>query len=233
MAREIPRMVDNVFPLVRATKKDKIYSDIELIGTGFFIAEHGYALTAAHVIDQLYENQSQNGVAIALFTDGYYWSVFEVISSEKHTSEDVGLIKIEGNWPKPIFKLDFRPHTAASEYACFGYPKIVAKEIQNIKQGNPQWPDLIYTQGYIRRRISRVLESSMYKGDQFYELSEVVGAGNSGGPVILKSSLNTLEQNVIAVYIGEKMSLNISYAVRMEGLINWAPQLLSTPLSKM
>lgn len=224
---------DYVFPLVTATKDNRgIYSYGELIGTGFFIGNGGFGLTAAHVIDQLRESLPTNGVILALFTDGQNWHPYEVEQTEKHPTEDVGIIKVTGDWWQSFFNIDDYPHNSSAEYACWGYPKVVAQEIKKIQQGALERPELIYTQGYIRRRISRELEVSIYIGQQFYELSEIVGEGNSGGPVLLKKSFGQPKWQVVGVYIGEKAShgVDISYAVRAEAFANWTPLMLDRPI---
>jgi len=40
-------------------------------------------------------------------------------------------------------------------------------------------PDLVYTQGYVRRRLSN-LPLDGIRGQQFFELSEAAGPGSSG-----------------------------------------------------
>jgi hypothetical protein len=225
---------DYVFPLVKATILNGNYRYEELIGTGFFIGNGGYALTAGHVVDQLFNDLKSDGVVLALFQTGQIWYAYKVIDSEIHPFEDIGLIKLEGSWWKSIVVISSDYHNSSAEYTCWGYPKIVAQEVQRIVEGAAENPELIYTQGYIRRRISRELEVSIYRGKQFYELSEIVGEGNSGGPVILKKSIGQNKWEVIGVYIGEKASsgVDVSYAVRSDGFFNWTPTMLSTTIIK-
>jgi hypothetical protein len=61
---------------------------------------------------------------------------------------------------------------------------------------------------------------------QFYEPSEQVGEGNSGGPLILKSSIGSHKWQVFGIYIGEKSEGRVSYAVRAEAFAHWRPILL-------
>jgi len=220
-----------IFPLIRATKKSAGYYEYgELIGTGFFIGARGYALTAGHVIDQLFDVLPKNGAVLAIFSDSDgNWHPYEIIEKEKHSSEDVGIIKVNGDWWNSLLEIDIVPGHSGQEYHCWGYPRVVAKEVTKIQESGLERPELIFTQGYIRRRISRELEVVMYIGCQFYELSEIVGEGNSGGPVILKTSVRPNQpMKLLGVYIGEKSSkgIDISYAVRSEAFMNWSPTIL-------
>lgn len=224
------KLIDYIFPLIRATKTGDTYNYEELIATGFFIGSRGYALTAGHVINQLFDNLPANGVVLALFADDEsYWHPYEVTGHSKHPTEDVGIIKIDGDWWKSIIEISTIPAHSGVEYHCWGYPKVVAQEIMNVQEGAMERPELIFTQGYIRRRISRELEVRMFVGTQFYELSEIVGEGNSGGPIIFKKSVQPdIKWKLIGIYMGEKEGnrVDISYAVRSEAFLNWQPDIL-------
>lgn len=70
MFNQTDNIQDYIFPLCKATKDSKTnqYAYKELIGTGFLIGNEGFALTAAHVIDQLLEDKkSEEDVMVGMF----------------------------------------------------------------------------------------------------------------------------------------------------------------------
>jgi hypothetical protein len=89
-------------------------------------------------------------------------------------------------------------------------------------------PDLVYTQGYIRRRISDIPIPGI-RGNGFFELSEVAGAGCSGSPVMLITSGPAWL--VIGVYVGQRIAagddlVRVGYAAREDLFRDWVPDLL-------
>lgn len=230
MFKQSSLITDYIFPLIKAKKDPNTGNFVyeELIGTAFFIGNRGFALTAGHVIDQLLENHNpEKDAIIAIFNTHPSWTVFEIRSFEKHPTQDVGLIKVDGtNW-KSIITITDKPQHSACEYHCWGYPHEIAKEYQKLEENSDERPDIIFTQGYVRRRITGDLYPTMiFKGTAFYELSETVGGGNSGGPVILKKTTEQLKWHCFGIYIGEKEGGNISYAIRADSFFDWRPEIL-------
>lgn len=220
---------DHIFPLIKSKRNlnQGGYTYHELIGTGFFIGNSGFAITAGHVIDQLLENHDAKTDAITILLQKHpNWFAFEIEQHEKHPTEDVGIIKIksEQEWHS-ILLINNSPQNASCEYDCWGYPHDIAKELQLLEENAPERPELIYTQGYVRRRISRDLYPTIiYRGKQFYELSETVGGGNSGGPLILKTSRGRSKWEVFGIYIGENEK--VGYGIRAEAFCDWIPSIL-------
>ena len=70
----------------------------------------------------------------------------------------------------------------------------------------------------------------IFKGTQFYEVSETIGGGASGGPLILKSSVEQKTWKVFGMYVSEKEEGNVGYAVRAESFANWSPNILNRPI---
>ncbi len=215
---------DFIFPLIKARTLDEEFEYEELIGTGFLIGNRGFAITAAHVVEQLMEGDRNLENIQAIFADDTKWFGYSIECYEKHETEDVAIIKLKNFKRDSFLKVLCDKQHAAIEYHCWGYPRDVAKELQKLDENAMERPDLIFTQGYIRRRISGPLYPTiLFRGVEFYELSETVGQGNSGGPIILKSPPYG---KVIGLYIGEKEQGNIGYAVRAEAFANWSPKIL-------
>ena len=110
-------------------------------------------------------------------------------------------------------------------------------------------PDLIYSKGHIRRRVSWNLLN--IKGKSFYELSSAVGSGCSGSPIF---SLKNGILYVYGIYVADKyesaifkgynkdlewtihtveLPSTLGYAVRTDALKDWIPENLGTTLDKI
>ena len=186
-----------------------------------------FRFTAAHVIDQLLDGNKRDDVILGLFVDNNRWVAVFIENFEKHDTEDVGIIKFKTFKRESFLKINTTPQHLTCEYHCWGYPHEVAKELSKLEENAPERPDLIFTQGYIRRRISRELYPTIiFRDKQFYELSEIVGGGNSEVPIILKNSIGKKHWEIIGIYIGEKSEGDLSYAVRAEAFANWVPKIL-------
>ena len=135
-----------------------------------------FRFTAAHVIDQLLDGNKRDDVILGLFVDNNRWVAVFIENFEKHDTEDVGIIKFKTFKRESFLKINTTPQHLTCEYHCWGYPHEVAKELSKLEENAPERPDLIFTQGYIRRRISRELYPTIiFRDKQFYELSEIVG----------------------------------------------------------
>jgi hypothetical protein len=181
--------------------------------------EQGFALTARHVISDFDEEK-----LIAVFApQSGGWCAFEITGREMHTTEDVALIKIDGTSWKSFFRLSNSSEHASSKYRMWGYPDDATFEIVAGNQAIPP-PDLVYNEGYIRRRYTGALP--VIRGTSFFELSEIAGTGASGAPVY---KFTAPIWDVIGVYVGEKINdrgTSVSYAVREEAFRNWEPTIL-------
>ncbi|WP_156465581.1 hypothetical protein [Methylobacterium sp. Leaf106] len=207
-----------------------------LRGTAFFIGDKGFAITASHVIDQLHFDDDKNRYVgsdiVGLFiNEAAKWEAVGIIGAEKHPDEDVAIIKMDGAF-QSIFQVTPSQENSSCEYDLWGYPERVAHEIRALATNAEEAkhmisPDLIYSRGYIRRRISRSLGSSIYIGRFFYELSAVAGACCSGSPIIARPLVANAPYRVIGVYIGEETAGQpaVGYATRFDDIKSWMPQL--------
>jgi V8-like Glu-specific endopeptidase len=229
---------DFVFPIVTAAKKDGSYELKNFLGTGFLIGTNGFGVTARHVI---LGYQDTLGV---MFVDEKTnsWVFLPITNFEHHPEEDISIIKIENPdyvW-KTLFRIDKSWEGGWRDYLMAGYPAdVVFDNYIDTPQGKrvAPLPDLIHVKGYIRRRVSKNLQIPDAQGNEFFELSTVAGKGCSGSPVFWND--NKIWK-VIGVYVAEKqiikqefaenlgyLSLDVSYAVRIEAICNWMPDILA------
>lgn len=206
-------------------------------GTAFQIGTRGYALTAKHVI----AGKPQPLVALTMAEAGG-WTWTRVVASEMHPSEDVAIIKLEAGACRSGFPLSNGVELASSRYRIYAYPGHATR----LEAAKGQFPDLVYTEGYIRRRYSASVYPSTGSsspagaarigGTAFFELSQLAGTGSSGGPVFDLADPLT----VIGIYSAEKHTpqvittddkqiiqvTSVSYAVRDDAFRDWKPAML-------
>jgi hypothetical protein len=203
----------------------------EFLGTGFFVGPHSHALTARHVM-----KDAKTPAILMRDSTRSTWHCFAIKEHEPHPSEDVSLLRIEdppgGNW-RSIFALPNRYAGSSMTYFLFGYPDRAMREL--VRDGAAQMrPDLIYSEGHVRRRITDIALPAI-AGTRFLELSQVAGAGCSGSPVINKQSLGNNAWQLTGVYVGERLdedSTSVGYAARLADLADWQPEMLGKTLGE-
>lgn len=219
MFKQSDAIRDYIFPIAIAEKKGNEIAIKRVLGTGFFIGNQGFALTAGHVI-----SGSEREILIAMFAlpEGG-WYGHQILAREVHDSEDVALLKVDGHGWKSFLRLSNSLEHASCKYRLWGYPDDTTFElVVNMKVALR--PDLIYNEGYIRRRYNG--ELPVIKGSAFFELSEIAGSGASGAPIC---KINGPVWDVIGIYVGEKINdraTSVSYATREEAFRNWVPSIL-------
>jgi hypothetical protein len=152
-----------------------------------------------------------------------------VAAWEKHLTEDVAVMKLQEPIGASWLQLAGTWQGQTAPYRQFGYPTDVLFEVVEDGHARPR-PDLVYTQGYIRRRISG-LPIPDIRGSGFFELSEVAGTGCSGSPVMLTTPGPAWL--VIGVYVGQRVAagddlVRVGYAAREDMIRDWVPTLLGT-----
>jgi len=157
MFKQKDRMYDYIFPLAVAIRKGLLnYEYSELIGTGFLIGRNGFALTAAHVTEQLEVGiKTTEYVMVALFRSESEWHPYEITGFERHLSEDVAIFKISGGPWQSFFSITDEPEYQGRQFCCYGYPFDIAKEEYLLKADTLDKPDLIYIQGYPKAHFKR------------------------------------------------------------------------------
>jgi hypothetical protein len=212
-------------------------------GTAFLIGNRGFALTAKHVI----AGRSKPLAALTM-TEAGGWTWSKITASELHPSEDVAIIKLDASSCRSGYRISSSVEVASSKYRIYGYPG----DATRFEPAKGEFPDLVYTEGYIRRRYSAslypsagplapagtspVAETLQISGTGFFELSQIAGAGTSGGPVFDLAD----PMQVIGIYSAEKHTphviqmggqpvtqlTSVSYAVRDDAFRNWKPAML-------
>jgi hypothetical protein len=223
---------DIVLPLLIAeyvNAERTVIVPIQLYGTCFLIGNRGYALTAAHVIDQLHDAvKNENDVITTHIRNSTGLHPLKIIKFEKHPTEDVGIIKLSNDELKTWFKVTNKKFLSSVHYTGWGYPIEAAEELKRIEENAHLRPSLIYTEGYIRRTINNFLSSSIFIGKAFYEVSDLGGGGYSGSPILFKDPFGKSNWDVIGIYIGEKEGSGapVGYVVRSDCFENWKPDIL-------
>jgi hypothetical protein len=213
---------DYVFPIVTLHSREGNPLFHNFLGTGFLIGNRGFGMTAAHVAQNF-----KNETVAALFASGSGWLAIPISDSEMHAQEDVAVLKVTGNSWKSFFRCSGTWEGSSCKYRMFGYPEDVSYEIVHDDRARFR-PDLVYTEGYIRRRTNHEIPTMI--GTSLFELSEVAGSGCSGSP-IFKFKAPIWE--VIGIYVGEKTNdraTSVAYAVREESFREWRPTILGTSI---
>jgi hypothetical protein len=220
-------ITDYVVLLLLMREADDGLRPVELSGTGFLIADgRGLIITAAHVARRLEGHET--AVGIALFNQiGAGWTPMPIRLSEQHPVEDVALLRIDEYEYYSPFTIAADEHYASGRYELWGYPDDVYHD-RMASAGAPA-PDLIYSSGHVRRRISYDLPA--ISGRSFYELSSPAGSCCSGAPVtISREPQNPNPWRVAAIYVGERRNyentLAVGYATRTEAIVDHWPELL-------
>jgi hypothetical protein len=206
----------------------------QLEGTAFLIGTNGFMLTAAHVAEVLREKSDPVAV---FFNDQHKPVAVKIVGFECHSTEDVAVMKLsDGNWSS-IHEVSPAPYFGSSEVMMWAYPENVATEHQrSVPPNDPEAesvrPDLIYFQGYIRRRINSELPVGLLRGRAFYEVSQIGGGCASGAPITIRRA--NQQWQVIGIYIGEQTSdarREIGIVVRADAFHDWTPALIGKAIS--
>ena len=220
---------DYVFPLATANRVKGEMHFNNLLGSGFVIGSNSWALTCSHVTQA--NNLANDEIIVTMFVADDRWCGFEVTNIENHPTEDVAIFKIQHEPLSSIFSLSDSWEGSSLNYKMFGYPDDMMFELDESGRSTGR-PDLVYLQGYIRRRINH--DIPQLRGKAFFELSEVGGTGCSGNPVF-KIIPNDPVWKIVGIYCGEKLNdrgASVSYAVRAEVFRNWIPEVLGKPIIK-
>ena len=197
-------------------------------------------LTASHIFKNLEEYYK-----FAVFVDNGKWVICPIMSIEHHPTEDVGIIKLNGDEWKSPFRISTEWQGGWKDYLTCGYPiDVVYENIINGPNGRTAVPkpELVHTKGYIRRIVNKNLDIADVRGTSFYELSTLAGKGYSGGPIFYIDALKIW--NVMGIYTAEKENIkfeesdnendkdviyvypSVAYAVKSDAFAHWKPNIL-------
>ena len=107
----------------------------------------------------------------------------------------------------------------------WSYPQETASEVTRFPNHSRNVasfrPGIVFFRGYVRRTIDHNPNPtiSIYKGDYYYEVSEIGGACASGSPVL------TPNGDVFAIYVGENGN-RCGYASVLSRVLSWSPNVL-------
>lgn len=203
-------------------------------GTGFLLAGgRGLGVTARHVAEALLakatpdtlaaENdptvEARAGTAGFVGDDNRLRSA-PIVSYDLHPTEDVALFRLVDDDYYSPYSICTDEHGSAADYSLWGYPDDVRYDFYDANK-TLNVP-LIYSAGYIRRRISAELPIQSVRGKSFYELSTPAGSCCSGAPMVMRAE----PQRVCAVYVGERRNesgtFSVGFATRSSALLqNW------------
>jgi trypsin-like peptidase len=227
-----PLVRDYVFPIMTVDIQGTTWNYKNFLGTGFLIGRRGYALTAGHVIDNGGNGPRMGGLThqiVGAFVEAGLWKGYVIDRADIHPENDIALAHLHFS-PTPPPESFLVPsetfENASHTYSQWCYPEDVLHEI--VEKGRAlQRPDLIYLEGYVRRRMPRI-DIPAIRGQTLFELSTPGGIGASGSPLISKDRPEG-EWPVFSIYVGERISekaLSVGYGVPSEAFRDWKPECL-------
>lgn len=221
---------DSIFPVGAL-----VDGEFQHCGTGSLLGDGHLALTAGHVVEQA----ERLGQLVGLFVENEVWVAYPVALHETHPSQDVSVLRFLRSMGPSIFRIIADRQFASANYHSWGYPDYVAEEDRTGGVA-PQpgekasiSPDLIFRQGYVRRRMPWVLPYSTMRGDIFVEVSEVFGSCCSGAPLISVHGLRQGRWDCFGIYVGEKSghhTQSVGIAVPADAFADWSPAIVGSRL---
>jgi len=103
-----------VVPLVLNQPEPAGFKYGGIAGTGFLIGSRGFAVTAAHVVDQA--DESGLDLCAAVVDENNKWLAVRALQGEKHPTEDVALIKLERPLGQSPLVVSADPQHQSCEY---------------------------------------------------------------------------------------------------------------------
>jgi hypothetical protein len=174
-----------IFPIV-TQRDDGVFV---AIGTGFFIAENGLFVTAAHVVEAVLDEQGNvtGPFGMFQFLPGGHFYVRLIHRATRHLVADVAVgvatpmhHKITGNpMPNKILTLAKEPPAIGSIVCTYAYPKTI------IEPGKPQVVRFEpgFFDGNLIEHLPQGRDRVILPGPCF-RTSMVIHGGASGGPVL-------------------------------------------------
>lgn len=197
-----------IFPIVyvKHNEKDKEINVVDLYGTGFFIGNKGFFLTAKHVLsEELFNSTSSPSYFLAFLRkrvdNKSTWVPYQIKAVENAPSNiDVSIGKIDYE-PNPMFKLYDGVNPGGWEnIRSFGYPDFFKhstfKPFTSFNFNN------IFLKGYIVRIIlDGETIGTMKNCNSGYLLSYPIPAKMSGSPIIIGDKFLG-EEKLVGICLG-------------------------------
>lgn len=172
-----------VFPIVKIEMVNDKSQYREFLGTGFFIGDKGYFLTAKHVLNEkvLSDLKENELIAIQLYLDNF--RLFPISKIQGHGASNIDLAI--GFSPQCIIKepnffkvtSESAVHGWADVYS-YGYPEFLLEDIP--KEGQ-------FLKGYILRETQKGLPlGTLSNAPSCYALNYSIPLGMSGSPVFVR-----------------------------------------------
>lgn len=174
-----------IFPIV-TQKQDGLFV---AIGTGFFVAENGIFVTAAHVVQAVVDEQGNatGPFGIFQFLPGDHYAVRPIHRATRHWVTDVAVgvaapmhHKTTGApMPNKVLTLAASPPSIGSSVCTYAYPKT------HVQPGNPQVVQFEpgFFEGLLVEHHPQGRDRVVLPGPCF-RTTMVIHGGASGGPVV-------------------------------------------------
>lgn len=215
---------DYVLPIVEIEKQDSVMKIKKFCGTCFLVNGSQNAITCKHI------TENKNNLFVLSVQNGK-WVPIKITKSIEHETEDVAVIEFENFKILPddsFFELVNSQEYSSRQYAQWSYPEDVVYEIFDSESNSSVIrPDLVYLQGYIRRRLNNKGIMPNVHSLSLYELSELGIGGCSGSPIVKYPTSVGSNWEVIGIYCAFRTTemygskVQLGYAVRMETVYNW------------
>ncbi len=176
-------------------------------GTGFFIGNEGFFLSAKHVISCKDMKQASTGKDFAGILNGTVQDrkrkvPILVESLEEHPTLDIVIGKTS-HLPEPMFSSETQDAYGWEDIHCFGYPEGLVKNLEGLYIFSPQ-----FFKGYIVRRLCKDDLPSLDLSPS-YELNFPIPKGVSGAPIFKTGN----KKSLIGVAIGSHDSVLEKYKI--------------------
>jgi hypothetical protein len=220
-----------VVPVVEAVPDEPYARITRFRGTGFMFGPRGAVCTAEHVV-----RTPADELAIATPNRDGGFRLWSLQGVEAHATEDVavGIVSLGDSLPESPLRMTDDPQYGSASWMLWGYPEDVMRD-RVVDGVAGEHPELVFVNGYIRRRMPSDIDVPQVRGRALYECGGLAGRGCSGAPVIRTDQVRAGYWPVVGVYVGQRIAADrgmfVSYAVRLDDVADWIPTVLGQSLA--